>query len=56
MHQVLDYAEKGLAVLEHVKEALELVGEEDRELEAVEVEVVSWLPGEAGHDEVLTWA
>lgn len=56
MHQVADYAEKGLVALEHVKAALELVGEEDQELEAVVVEVVSWLPGEAGHDGVLTWA
>lgn len=55
MRQVLDYAGKGLAPPENVKVAPGLVGEEDQEPEAV-VEVVSWLPGEAGHDEVLTWA
>lgn len=55
MHQVIDYAEKGPVLLGNVKTAPALVGEEDQEL-GVAAEVVSWLPGEAGHDEVLTWA
>lgn len=56
MRPVLDYVVKGLVVVPgNVKVAPVLVGEEDQDPEAV-VEVVSWLPGEAGHDEVLTWA
>lgn len=55
-HRVPDYVEKELALLENVEEVPEQVGEGDQEPEAVVVGVVSWLPGGAGHDEVLTWA
>lgn len=53
--QASDYAEKELALPENVKVVPELMGEMDQEPVAA-VELVSWLPGEAGHDEVLTWA
>ncbi len=55
IRRVLDYAERELVLPVNVKMALKGVDEEDQELE-MEVEVRSWLPGEAGHDEVLTWA
>ena len=56
MRQATDYAVKGLVPLANVKAAPELVGEGDQEPGAAVVELVSWLPGEAGHDEALTWA